>query len=86
MVENPISGLILANLAQIWAPKIFLMSFTTTRYYIVTSYHCMQFQGKRMIQTQLNDKKLHYGPDLGRLYPNLSCQSFFFQKPSFVSH
>ena len=33
-----------------------------------------------MIQTQLNDKKLHYGPDLGQLYPNLSCQSFFFFK------
>ena len=23
----------------------------------VASYHCMQFQGKRMIQTQKNDKK-----------------------------
>ena len=31
-----------------------------------------------MIQTQLNDKKPHYGPDLGQLCPNLSCQSFFF--------
>ena len=37
---------------------------------IVASYHCMQFQGKPMIQTQLNGEKPNFGPDLGSLGPN----------------
>ena len=45
---------------------------------IVASYHCMQFQGKHMIQTQGNDQKTHFGPDLGPLGPN-SGHQFFFQ-------
>ena len=40
-------------------------------------YPCFQFQGKRMIQTQENGKKPNFGPDLGPLGPNLSCQNFF---------
>ena len=32
---------------------------------IITSYHCMKFQGKRMIQTQENGEKPDFGPDLG---------------------
>ena len=36
---------------------------------IVTSYHCMQFQEKRMIRNQLNGKETHFGPDLGLLGP-----------------
>ena len=30
---------------------------------IVASYHCMQFHGKRMIHTQENGEKPHFGPD-----------------------
>ena len=29
---------------------------------IVTSFHCMQFQGRLMIQTQDNGEKTHFGP------------------------
>ena len=52
---------------------------------IVASYHRIQFQGKRMIETQENGKKKKFGPDLGPLSPNLGCQ-IFFQKSGFVSH
>ena len=44
---------------------------------IVASYHCMQCQGKLMIQTQENDQKPQSGPDLGLLGPNLGCNFFF---------
>ena len=38
---------------------------------IVASYHQIQFQGKRVIQTQENGKKkTHFGSDLGPLDPN----------------
>ena len=46
---------------------------------IVASYHCMQFQGKRIIQTQENGKKPYLGPDLGPLRKN-SGRQFSFQK------
>ena len=36
----------------------------------------MQCQGKLMIQTQENSEKLHFGPDLGQLDPNLGCKFF----------
>ena len=39
----------------------------------------MQFQGKRMIQTQENGKKAHFRPNLGSLGPNLGRQIFFFK-------
>ena len=32
---------------------------------VVASYHRIRFQGKLMIETQENGKKLHFGPDLG---------------------
>ena len=51
----------------------------------VASCHCMQFQKKRIIQTQENDKKPHSAPDLGMLIPNLGCQ-FFLEKCGFASH
>ena len=38
---------------------------------IDAKYHCMQFQGKQMIQTQANGEKSLLGPDLGPLNPNL---------------
>ena len=44
---------------------------------IDASYHCMQFQGKHMIQTQENCKKPNFGPDLGSLGPNSGYQLFF---------
>ena len=34
---------------------------------MVASYHCMQFQGKIIMQTQENGKKPHFGPNLGPL-------------------
>ena len=47
---------------------------------VVASYHCMQFQGKRMIQTRGNGKKHHFGLDLGPFAQNSGDQFFFFQK------
>ena len=44
---------------------------------IVASYHCMKFQEKRMIQTQENGKKPHFGPDLGTLGSNSRRQNLF---------
>ena len=60
----------------------------------VTSYHCMQFQGKHMIQTQENGEKPHFGPNLGQLGPIgraiflfiFFFYFFFFQKSGFASH
>ena len=56
--KNLVSELILATLAQMWAPKNFFGKFYL--YYmldIVASYHCMQFQGKLINQTWENGKK-----------------------------
>ena len=43
---------------------------------IVASYCHIQFQGKITTQTQENDKKTHFGPDLGSLSLNLRQQIF----------
>ena len=43
----------------------------------------MQFQRNRMIQTQENDKKPHFGLDLGPLDPNSGRHFFFFFKSGF---
>ena len=43
---------------------------------IVASYHCIQFEGKRIIQTQENGEKPHFGLDLGPLGKNSSHQFF----------
>ena len=48
--------------------------------YIVASYHRMQFPEKLMIETQENDKKPQFGPDLDPLSPNSDRQLFFFFK------
>ena len=53
--------------------------------YIVTSHHRMQLQGKRIIQTQENVEKPHFGPASGTLVPNWGRQSFF-QNFDFVSY
>ena len=52
---------------------------------IVARYYGMQYQGKMMIQTQGNDKKPQFGPNLGSLGPNLGHQ-MFFQNSGFFSH
>ena len=44
---------------------------------IVTSYHCMQFQGKLMNQTWENDKKNSFGPDFGPFGTNLGPKKLF---------
>ena len=46
----------------------------------------MQFQEKRINQTQENDKKSHFGLGLGQLGTNLGCQLFFYQTFRCVSH
>ena len=46
---------------------------------IVTSYHCIQFQGKRIIQTQTNGKQPHFGLPLGPLDPDSGHQIFFIK-------
>ena len=47
---------------------------------IVASYHCIQFQGKQMIQTQENGEKPYFGPDLGLLGQNSGRHFFFLSK------
>ena len=54
-----ISGPILACWAQTWAPKFFSWVLTWMLGIIVASYHPVRFQGKLMIQTEGNGKKLH---------------------------
>ena len=54
-----------------FGPQIFFRGFYTYKMLdIVASYHCMQFQGKLMIQTQENGKKPHFRP----------------QKSTYISH
>ena len=43
----------------------------------VASYHCMQFHKKRMIQTQRNSEKPHFGPDFGG--PKFGLLKFLFK-------
>ena len=52
----------------------------------VACYNCMQFQEKRLIQTQENGQKPHFGSDLDPLGSNSDHQIFFLQKFGFVSH
>ena len=77
MAKNLIARPILAHLAQILAPKTFSEFYLYLMLKIVASYHCMQFQGKLMIQTQENDDKPYFVPDLGPLDPNSNRKKFF---------
>ena len=45
----------------------------------------MQLQGKLIIQTQENDEKPHFGPELDPLGRNLGLKSFFKNLPSSVT-
>ena len=69
-----ISGLILARLDQIWAPKIFFI--LDVRHSRKLSFRYTQFHGK-LIQTQENGANTHFEPDLGPSDPN-SDHHFFF--------
>ena len=44
---------------------------------IIQSYHRVQFQGKRITQTQGNGEKPHFVPYLGLLGPNLGANFFY---------
>ena len=44
---------------------------------IVTDYHRIHFQGKRMILTK---KTPHFGPDLGPLGHNAGSNSYYLEK------
>ena len=45
---------------------------------IVTSYHCMEFEGKLMNQTWENDEKPSFGFDFGLFGVNLVPKTFDF--------
>ena len=73
-------GPTLAHLAQICVPDIFFRGFYLySMLDIVASYHRIQFQGKLMIHAEENDKKYHFGLDLGPLGPNSGRHSFFIK-------
>ena len=75
--KKPNFGLILACLAQIWAPKTFFREFYLYKMLdIIASYHCMPFQGKLIILTQENGKRPHFGPDLESYRPKFGLPIF----------
>ena len=47
---------------------------------IVASYHCMQFQGKLITQTQENGEKTFFGPDVSTFGQIRAIKFFFFKK------
>ena len=77
MAKKQIFNLILALLVQIWAPTIF-HGFCLNQMLDITSYHCIEFQGKLMNQTLENGKKtLIFGPDFGPFWPKFGPKIFF---------
>ena len=93
MAKRLILGPILARLVQIWAIIFFLFFgwegegvYLYQMLDIVASYRCMQFQGKRIIQTQDIREKPHFVHNFGTLRPTLGRQFSFLQKSGFVSH
>ena len=72
MTKKLISGLILARLAHIWMLNI------------VASYH-VQFQGKRMIQTQENSEKNSFWTSFRSVGPKFK-PPFFFSPKLVVRH
>ena len=53
MAENLISGQIVARLEYIWAPKIFIVGFTSTRWYILPQT-IIVFDFKKQLWFKLN--------------------------------
>ena len=76
MLKNLILDLILGDLTQIWAQKIFFMDLISTSSYIVASHHCMKFQGKLLNQTWENGKKPSFGTNFGST--QIWAPNFFF--------
>ena len=76
MAKNIIPDSILTCLTQIWAQIFFREFYLCQILGVVASYHLIQFQETRMIQTQENDKKYYFRPDLGPLDPNSGHQNF----------
>ena len=62
------------------SPQFFCVFF-----FLLNVIHCMQLQGKRMIQTQENSKKPHFGLILAQRAP-IRATKFSIQKSDFVSH
>ena len=52
---------------------------------IVASYHCIQFQRKRMIQTEEKGENPLFGSDLDQ-WAQIRAAKFFFQKSGSASH
>ena len=61
--------------------KIFLVGYTST---FVASYHYVEFQEKRMIQTQENGEKAPFGPNFALFEPKFELP-MFFSKSGFVT-
>ena len=58
MAKNIIPDSILTCLTQIWAQIFFREFYLCQILGVVASYHLIQFQETRMIQTQENDKNI----------------------------
>ena len=67
--KPPVSGMILTPVAQIWVSKNFFYGFYLYSMLVINaSYHCMQFQGKRMNQTRENDWKPSFSLDFDPIW------------------
>ena len=86
MTKKLIFGLIMACLAQIWAPNFFFMGirdYTLLQAIII----CNVKENVWSSKLKKNDKKPHFGLDLDPLGPKSGHQFFFSPKKSgFVSH
>ena len=90
MAKRLILGSILARLVQIWALIFFLFfgwggegGYLYQMLDIAASYHCMQYQGKRIIQTQDIGEKTHFEHNFGTLRPKSGRDKVF---QHFLSH
>ena len=80
--EKPILGPILACLAQMWTQKFFscvlpLLDVRHCRKLPLSAISRKTRLEKRIIQTQENGEKPHFGPDLGPPGPSSGCQILF---------
>ena len=90
MAKRLILGPILARLVQIWALIFFLFfgwggegGYLYQVLDIAASYHCMQYQRKRIIQTQDIGEKTHFEHNFGTLRPKSGRDKVF---QHFLSH
>ena len=80
-----ISAPILACVAHVWASKLFSSVLPPLDVRHCHGLSFMQFQGKRMIQTQENNKKPHVGLIYVR-WIQIWLVHHFFLKSGFVNH